>query len=160
MIKKISILLIGAFFIMMIMVMFSGCITKKKCNAKFPPEKETVIETHYKETIRDSFLKGATVRDTIFINKNYPLEINRWHYIRDTSGLASLRWKIDEQGRMIAECKSENRKVTLKDKEKNSSQSQSENRIQTEYRTPWYNYLFLGVALSFIAYLMLTRKKA
>lgn len=143
------------------LILLSSCVTRKKCNAKFPPEikTETVIENHYKETIRDSIIKGATVRDTIFINSTIPYEVNRWHYIRDTNGLATLRWKINELGQIITDCRAENKTVKIKDKQTISTNTTNSKESRLDPKLTWYGWLIIIILCGLYIYERFFRKK-
>lgn len=157
MIKKISILLIGAFFIMMIMVMFSGCITQKKCNAKFPPVTEIKTE-HTKETIiRDSLLPGATIYHTIYKDSIQFYPEYKWKVIRDTSGLAELRIMKDAHGNITATCEATEQLISRMEVIESKVDSKTEVTHQTDWYIPGWIWMILGIMLSAIIYLRFFR---
>lgn len=116
----------------------SGCVTQKRCSEKFPPEVKEV-HTHTIETVRkDSILQGATITNVIYRDSLVMMPVNQWKVIRDTSGLAELRFYKDAYGNIVAQCQATDRMVEqLRQVIRDSSNSHT-TAVKVEQRTPWY----------------------
>lgn len=157
MIKKFSILLIGAFFIMLILVMFSGCVTQKKCNAKFPPVTEIKTE-HTKETIiRDSLLPGATIYHTIYKDSIQFYPEYKWRVIKDTSGLAELRIMRDAHGNITATCEATEQLISRMEVIESKVDTKSESKVIVESHIPGWIWMIFGLMIGAIIYLRFFR---
>lgn len=90
--------------IVLLTLVFSGCISKQRCNKLFPPS----VHTEHTTTIiqRDSVIKGATVYDTLHLRDTLFFRELRERFVvrQDTSGRAQLKYWIDEAGRLRLQC--------------------------------------------------------
>lgn len=136
------------YFLAILAILFSSCVTQKRCSEKFPPQ--VVIEKeHTIETIRkDSLLPGATVTHTIVKDSLVLLPVNKWRVIRDTSGLAELRYYKDAYGNILAQCQATDRMVEKIEQRVKEQLKSTEKNVVTQYRTPWWCWLLIGGLLS------------
>lgn len=94
---------------MLILGLFTGCVSQKNCNRKFPAESK-IVET--KEIIKEyKLLPGSTVTDTLWYEKIVQMPVNKWIVKKDTSGLAELRLYKDANGQLIAQCEANERAI-------------------------------------------------
>ena len=118
--------------ILLLPLLFAGCISKQRCNELFPPS----VHTEHTTTIikRDSIIPGATIveafsiHDTVFMNTIRESVIIR----QDTSGRAELRYWIDENGRLRMECEAKDKMIEWVEKHSNTT--------TVEKRTAAYNW--------------------
>jgi hypothetical protein len=107
--------------ILLLPLLFAGCISKQRCNELFPPS----VHTEHTTTIikRDSIIPGATIvetfniHDTVFMNTIRERVIVR----QDTSGRAELRYWIDENGRLRMECEAKDKMIEWVEKHSNTT---------------------------------------
>ena len=90
--------------ILLLPLLFAGCISKQRCNELFPPS----VHTEHTTTIiqRDSVIKGATVYDTLHLRDTLIFKELRERFVvkQDTSGRAQLKYWVDEYGRLQMRC--------------------------------------------------------
>jgi hypothetical protein len=144
-------LLILAFWLLITFLLMStiGCVTAKKCNSKFPPTIET-ITNHTTEIIRrDSMIQGASVTNTIYKDSIVLMPVNKWQYIKDTNGIASLRWYKDAYGNIQMQCDANSRLVEMVRKEMKVKDSTNSKTIVEKKVIPFWIWLIIG-ALIFI----------
>lgn len=140
-------LLILGFWILITFLLISsiGCVTAKKCNAKFPPTVET-ITNHTTEVIRrDSLIQGASVTNTIYKDSIVLMPVNKWHYIKDTNGIASLRWYKDAYGNIQMECQANNRLIEMVRKEMKINNSTNSKKVVEKKVVPFWALLIIAV---------------
>ena len=107
--------------ILLLPLLFAGCISKQRCNELFPPS----VHTEHTTTIikRDSIIPGATIveafsiHDTVFMNTIRERVIVR----QDTSGRAELRYWIDQNGRLRMECQAKDKMIEWVEKHSNTT---------------------------------------
>lgn len=129
--------------ILLLPLLFAGCISKQRCNELFPPS----VHTEHTTTIikRDSIIPGATIvetfniHDTVFMNTIRERVIVR----QDTSGRAELRYWIDENGRLRMECEAKDKMIEWVEKHSNTT--------TTERRTAANSWQ--GIVLSIVSLL-------
>jgi len=140
-------LLILAFWILITILLISsvGCVTEKKCNAKFPPVVET-ITNHTTEIIRrDSLIQGASVTNTIYKDSIVLMPVNKWHYIKDTNGIASLRWYKDAYGNIQMQCEANSRLVEMVRKEMKVKNSTNSKTVVEKKVVPFWALLVIAI---------------
>lgn len=145
-------LLIIAFWLLITFLLLStiGCVTAKKCNSKFPPTIET-ITNHTTEIIRrDSLIQGASVTNTIYKDSIVLMPVNKWHYIKDTNGIASLRWYKDAYGNIQMTCDANSRLVELVRKEMKVKDSTNSKSIVEVKSIPFWIWLIIGALILII----------
>lgn len=90
--------------ILLLPLLFAGCISKQRCNELFPPS----VHTEHTTTIiqRDSVIKGGTVYDTLHLRDTLIFKELRERFVvkQDTSGRAQLKYWVDEYGRLQMRC--------------------------------------------------------
>ena len=130
------------------MLVLSGCVTEKRCNAKYPPQVET-ITNHTKEVIRkDSILQGATIVNTIYKDSIVMMPVNQWRIIKDTSGKAELRWYKDAYGNINAQCIANSQMIEKLQEIERKGYSKSSTKVITKKEVPvWFWWLFIAVIL-------------
>jgi hypothetical protein len=140
-------LLILAFWVLITFLLLStiGCVSKQKCLDKFPPTIET-ITNHTTEIIRrDSLIQGASVTNTIYKDSIVLMPVNKWQVIKDTNGIASLRWYKDAYGNIQMECQANNRLIAMVRKEmKVNSQTNSKSVVEKKV-VPFWALLVIAV---------------
>jgi hypothetical protein len=140
-------LLILAFWILITILLLSsiGCVTEKKCNAKFPPVVET-ITNHTTEIIRrDSLIQGASVTNTIYKDSIVLMPVNKWQYIKDTNGIASLKWYKDAYGNIQMQCDANSRLVEMVRKEMKTKDSTNSKTVVEKKIVPFWALLVIAI---------------
>jgi hypothetical protein len=77
------------------------------------------------------------------------MPVNKWHYIKDTNGIASLRWYKDAYGNIQMQCDANSRLVELVRKEMKVKDSTNSKTIVEKKVIPFWIWLIIG-ALIFI----------
>jgi len=140
-------LMIIAFWLIVIFILMNtfGCVSEKRCNAKFPPTVET-ITNHTTEVIRrDSLIQGASVTNTIYKDSIVFMPVNKWHYIKDTNGIASLRWYKDAYGNIQMQCDANSRLVEMVRKEMKINNSTNSKKVVEKKVVPFWALLIIAV---------------
>lgn len=153
-IRGFAIALLGGILFVLALSMFTGCITKKKCAAKFPPEISVVTE-HSKETIiKDSLIPGAEVHHIFRKDSLIYIPQYKWFTIPDTSGRTQLRYMVDAVGNLIAECETKDQIIKNKDQIISEKESRVRTVVNEVSYIPWYFHWLLGisVALNFLQF--------
>lgn len=141
-----------------LLVTLPGCVTQKRCNAKFPPAVEFHTE-HTKETIvKDSLMPGATVYNTVFKDSIAYYPAYQWKVIRDTSGLTELRVMRDAYGNLMLQCETNDRLATRVEVLESKKDTEKKTVVKTEKETPWYNWIFITALALLCIYLRFLRK--
>lgn len=131
--------------LLMLSMMFTGCVTQKRCDAKFPPVVHTHTE-HTTEIIRkDSILPGATVTHTIYHDSIIKMPVNQWRIIRDTSGLAELRFYKDAYGNIVAQCEANERMIEKMQQLVRELVSSTETKVQVVKEAPLWIKIMLVI---------------
>lgn len=146
-----DLLVIGFWVLIIFFLVFnlSGCTTQKRCNAKFPPTIET-ITNHTTEVIRrDSVIQGASVTNTIYKDSIVLMPVNKWHYVKDTSGIASLRWYKDAYGNIQMQCDANSRLVELVRKEMKVNSITNSKSVKEVKYIPFWIWLIIGALILF-----------
>jgi hypothetical protein len=140
-------LLILGFWILITFLLMStiGCVTAKKCNAKFPPTIETITNNTTEIIRRDSLIQGASVTNTIYKDSIVLMPVNKWHYIKDTNGIASLRWYKDAYGNIQMQCEANSRLVELVRKEMKTKDSINSKTIVEKKVIPFWALLVIAI---------------
>jgi hypothetical protein len=140
-------LLILAFWVLITFLLLStiGCVTAKKCNAKFPPTIETITNNTTEIIRRDSLIQGASVTNTIYKDSIVLMPVNKWHYIKDTNGIASLRWYKDAYGNIQMQCDANSRLVEMVRKEMKTKDSINSKTIVEKKVVPFWALLVIAV---------------
>lgn len=131
------------------LLFLTSCITKEKCNERFPPQVKEVRETTFVK--RDSVIPGAIIRDTIRLDSI--AYIQNFRIVRDTTGRAELRIYKDAYGRLIAECEAKG--INLELLEKIIKEGKIEvHEIEKKY-IPWWMWTLIGLLLPGTIYLLI-----
>ena len=143
--------LIKLLWLILPLLVLSGCVTQKACLKKFPPETR-IVES--KEIIKEyKVLPGATVTDTLWYEKIVELPVNKWIIKKDTSGLAELRIYKDAHGRLIANCEANERAIEqIKEVIKSTK---SEVIIKEIKHTPKWKNTLIWVLLAFVTFFVI-----
>jgi len=148
-----DLLLFGFWILITFLFIFglNSCTTQKRCNAKFPPTVET-ITNHTTEIIRrDSIIQGASVTNTIYKDSIVLMPVNKWHYIKDTNGIASLRWYKDAYGNIQMQCDANSRLVELVRKEMKVKDSTNSKTVVEVKHIPFWILLIIGGLILLLA---------
>lgn len=138
---------LGALGILLIMAWLSSCATQKRCNAKYPPQVEVHTETITNTVRRDSIIQGATVTNTIWRDSIITMEINKWNYIKDTTGRTELRYYRDAFGNLQVQCEAKDVMIERMSEVINSKESNKQTKVIEKERMTWYGWLIIGVLL-------------
>lgn len=135
--------------IFILFLFLTSCITKEKCNERFPPQVKEIRETTFVK--RDSVIPGAIIRDTIRLDSI--AYIDNFKIIKDTTGRAELRLYKDAYGRLIAECEAKG--INLELLEKIIKEGKIEvHEIEKKY-IPWWIWTAIGLLLPGTIYLLI-----
>ena len=138
------------FNFLFILLLFSGCVTQKKCNQKFPPiieinnEKETIIIK------KDSLIKGATITNTIKKDSIIFLKEYKVVTVTDKSGLAELSYYKDAYGNLVATCKANDRLIEQVKILRQQFSSTSQKQLVRESFIPFWIWLIIGAFIILI----------
>lgn len=120
-----------------------SCNMKQYCDDRFPPSERIEI----KETIirHDSILPGAVVYDTLVWHHYHDslVAIPKYKIIRDSSGLAELRYQVDRYGRLLMQCSANPRVLEVIERHLNTVQTQVD-EVKVPF-IPWWLYLLIGL---------------
>lgn len=147
-----DLLVLGFWILIVFLLIFglNGCVTAKKCNSKFPPTIET-ITNHTTEIIRrDSLIQGASVTNTIYKDSIVLMPVNKWQYIKDTNGIASLRWYKDAYGNIQMTCDANSRLVEMVRKEMKVKDSTNSKSIVEVKSIPFWIWLIISALILII----------
>lgn len=145
----------GLFFLLAVLLTLSmcqSCITKKKCESKFPPVTNTIIENNTETIIKDTILPGATVYNTIHKDSIIFMEKYKWITVKDTSGIAQLRYMIDEYGNIIAECEANAREIAKYKEQSDKTTTTTKTQIVDKPFIPYWVYIIGGILITICAY--------
>jgi hypothetical protein len=142
-----DLLLLGFWILIVFLFIFglNSCVTAKRCNAKYPPVVET-ITNHTTEIIRrDSIIHGASVTNTIYKDSIVLMPVNKWHFIKDTNGIASLRWYKDAYGNIQMQCDANSRLVEMVRKEIKTKNSTNSKKVVEKKVVPFWALLVIAI---------------
>lgn len=143
-----GLLLMLVLFYLTLIIIGTGCVTEKRCNAKYPPQVET-ITNHTKEIIRkDSILEGATIINTIYKDSIVMMPVNQWRIIKDTSGKAELRYYKDAYGNISAQCIANSQMIEKLRQIESKGYYKGETKVITKKEVPtWFWWLFITTVI-------------
>lgn len=131
--------------ILLLPLLFAGCISKQRCNELFPPS----VHTEHTTTIikRDSIIPGATIVETFSIHDTVFMNTIRERVIvrQDTSGRAELRYWIDQNGRLRMECEAKDKMIEWVEKHSNTTTVEKRTASNTKWDIAYVIIVFVSL---------------
>jgi hypothetical protein len=128
----------------MVAVALSGCVTKKACERRYGPCGGAFTETTITKIPVSFWLPERAVTAKVALWQSAYSELRHDTLVyTDSSGRARLELAVDSLGNLYARCTALAAKVDTVITEKSTTQRVID--YVTESKTPWHNWLIMGL---------------